>query len=147
VSRYQALLVRGALVYLVITGLLGVVFYLAPGAIATFRVTHVHLGVVGFFLSVVMGVAYWLMPRPGGIRQERLEAATFYLLHAGLLLRAVVEPLWRSGGDGVLHALVVGSALFQLGAIGVFAFAMHARVRTAEAIRRLRAPRTATTEP
>jgi hypothetical protein len=143
VSRYEALLVRAALAYLVLAGVLGVLFYLAPAASVYFRVTHVHLGVIGFFLSFVMGVAYWLMPRPGGVRQEGLEAATFYLLNGGLVLRIVAEPAWRYTGDGSLFVLVVLGGLLQLGAMLVFAFAMHGRVKTADAIRRLRSTRSA----
>lgn len=90
-SRFEALLVKAALVHLVLTGALGVAFYLAPGLVPYLRVTHVHLGVVGFFLSMVMGMAYWMMPRSGGLQQERLEATTFFLLHGGLALRAARE--------------------------------------------------------
>lgn len=54
-SRYEAWLIRSALVYLVLTGLLGLLFTVFPALTPYFRVTHVHLGVVGFFLSMVEG--------------------------------------------------------------------------------------------
>lgn len=140
-SRYEAALIRSALVYLVLTGLLGVAFFLAPVLTPYFRVTHVHLGVIGFFLAMVMGVAYWMMPRPGGIRQEGLEAATFYLLNAGLILRVVAEPWWRFSGSELAYGLSTFSGLLLFGAILVFAFAMQARVKTAAAVRRIREER------
>jgi len=127
-----------SLVYLVLTGLLGVLFFLFPSLTPYFRVTHVHLGVVGFFLSMVMGVAYWLMPRPGGLRQEGLEALTFYLLNAGLLLRLVAEPWWRYAGAGLPRGLSLGSGLLLFAAILTFAYAMQARVKTKEMILRVR---------
>ena len=137
-SRYEVLLIRAALLYLVATGLLGVLFFVYPVLTPYFRVTHVHLGLVGFFLSMVMGVAYWLMPRPKRLRQEGLEAVTFYLLNAGLLLRLVAEPWWRYTGDALPRALSVTSGLLLLAAMIVFAYAMQARVKTKEAILELR---------
>ena len=142
-SRYEYLLVKGALVYLVLTGLLGVLFFLYPPLTSYFRVTHIHLGVIGFFLSMVMGVAYWMMPRPGQLRQERLEALTFYLLNAGLVLRVSSEPWWRYTGDTLPHSLAVASGFLLFAAILVFAYAMQARVKTKEMILALRLQREA----
>jgi cbb3-type cytochrome oxidase subunit 1 len=138
VSRYQTLLIRAGLIYLLLAGALGVVFFLSPASTAYFRVTHVHLGLVGFIMSLIMGVAYWLMPRPGGLKQERLEAVTFWLLNTGLPLRVVLEPFWRMNGHEWLQAGLVLSGLLQLGAIGVFVYAMNQRVKTKEAIWALR---------
>lgn len=137
-SRFQVLLVRASLVWLLTTATLGVVFMLAPGVAGAFRTTHVHLGVIGFFLSMVMGVAFWMMPRPGGVRQVRFEAATFFLLHGGLALRVVTEPVWRSTGASGWWAAMVASGVLQLAAIVVFAVAMHARVVTVDTIKRKR---------
>lgn len=131
------LLVRFSLGYLLLTGALGVAFYLAPHLAAYARTTHIHLGVVGFFLSMVMGVAYWMMPRPGGIRQEGAEALTFYLLNTGLLLRAISEPWWRYSGDPRLRVAVVTAGVLVLAAMVVFAAAMNRRVVTAETVRRM----------
>ena len=86
-----------------------------------------------------MGVAYWLMPRPGGLRQERLEAATFYLLNAGLVLRILAEPAWRASGLEWLRGVLIASGALQVAAMLVFAVAMQARVKTKEAILALRA--------
>ncbi|MFO8150662.1 MAG: hypothetical protein R6T93_10210 [Trueperaceae bacterium] len=97
------------------------------------------MGTVGFFLSLVMGVAYWMMPRPGGIRQERLEAVTFWLLHGGLALRVVAEPAWRVTLASGWSTALLASALAQLAAMLVFALAMRARVVTADEVKRRRA--------
>lgn len=137
-SRYEVLLIRAGLVYLVLTGVLGVLFFMTPTLAVAFRTTHIHLGVLGFFLSMVMGVAYWLMPRPGGVRQERSEAWTFYLLNSGLVLRTIAEPLQRLGGPDWLGEVSIGAGVLLLSAIVVFVVAMWARVKTAEEIRRIR---------
>lgn len=138
VSRYEVLLIRAGLVYLVLTGALGVAFFAYPTLAVAFRTTHIHLGVLGFFLSMVMGVAYWLMPRPGGLRQERSEAWTFWLLNAGLLLRTLLEPWSRLGGPEWLQVGSIVAGLALLAAIVVFAVAMWSRVVTAEEIHRIR---------
>ena len=137
-SRWEVALVRAALVYLVATAVLGVAFFASPALAGYFRTTHIHLGVLGFFLSMVMGVAYWLMPRPGGLRQERAEAWTFWLLNGGLILRTVGEPWLRMGGPPWLRELTIAAGLLLLAAIVVFAVSMWARVRTAKEIQRLR---------
>lgn len=124
-------------------GLLGVLFFLFPALTPYFRVTHIHLGVIGFFLSMVMGVAYWMMPRPGGLRQEGLEAATFYLLNAGLVLRTLTEPWWRYTGNALPHGLSVLSGLLLFAAILTFTYAMQARVKTKELVLQLRRAREA----
>src|SRR5690606_30512224 len=90
VSRWQVAFLRAALLWLVATGALGLWVTLSPGLSALVRPTHAHMGTIGFFLGMVMGVAFWMLPRPGGIRQTGLEAATFLLLQAGLVLRVEI---------------------------------------------------------
>ena len=140
-SRWEANLIRAGLIYLLLTAVLGVAFFAAPVSVAAFRTTHIHLGVLGFFLSMVMGVAYWMMPRPGGLRQERAEAWTFWLLNVGLIVRTVVEPWSRLGGPDVLQPIGVGSGVLLLAAIAVFVVSMFARVKTVEEIQRIRGAR------
>jgi hypothetical protein len=141
VSRFQVALVRASLLWLVATALLGVVFQIWPGVAGLWRTTHVHMGVLGFFLSMVMGVAYWMMPRPGGLRQEGWEAVTFALLHGGLLLRVVAEPQWRRSFAPAWQGASTASGVLLLAAVLSFAIAMHARVVTADTLRRLRVRR------
>ncbi len=140
-SRYEALLIRAALAYLLLTGFLGLLFYFSPRFIAYFRVTHVHIGVLGVFLSMVMGVGYWLMPRPGGLRQEKLEALTFYLLNIGLVLRLIFEPLWNYQDYWFFKQLTVIGGFFVFAAMLSFAYAMNNRVVTAKVIQRQRLER------
>ena len=140
-SRWEANLIRAGLIYLLLTAGLGVAFFAAPISAAVFRTTHIHLGVLGFFLSMMMGVAYWMMPRPGGLRQERAEAWTFWLLNVGLIVRTVVEPWSRLGGPDVLQPIGVGAGVLLLAAISVFVVSMFARVKTVEEIQRIRGAR------
>lgn len=134
-SRYEVLLLRAAVLYLVATAAVGVLLAVRPALAPALGPTHAHLGLVGFFLSTVMGVAFWMMPRPGGIRQEGWEAACFYLLNGGMLLRAFTEPWWRLGGGPAAHDLFVISGVATLAAVVAFAWAMRRRLVTVEVVR------------
>ncbi|ADR35644.1 hypothetical protein [Oceanithermus profundus] len=140
---YEYLFVRASLVYLIYTALLGFLFYLEPGWMAYLRSSHVHAGLVGFFLNMVFGVAYWMMPRPGQLKQPGLEAATFYALNTGLVLRLVVEPFALAQRSETLQALLVLGALLQFAAVLLFAYAMQRRVVTNEMLWKLRKMREA----
>ncbi len=131
-SYFEYLFVRSSFFYLLYAALTGTAFYIWPGLIPYLKTTHVHAGLVGFFLSMVMGVAFWMMPRPGQIRQERLEALTYALLNAGLLLRLGLEPWLLFSGNHELRPLLLGSGLLQASAVAVFAYAMSQRVLTKE---------------
>lgn len=140
-SRYQIALVRAALIYLVLTGALGLLFIAAPASVAPLRVTHVHAGLLGFFLSLVMGVALWLLPRPGGARDPGAEARIFWSFHVGLALRMVVEPWARWGGPAWLQAPLMLAGVLLLAGIAAFALAAWPRLRSPGALRELRASR------
>ena len=134
-SKWQVAFLRAALGWLVATGLLGVLVSIWPGLSGPFRTTHAHMGVVGFFLAMVMGVAFWMLPRPGGIRQTNWEATTFLLLQAGLVMRVVSEPVWRTTLGRGWHVLFVTSSVLVLAAMVVFALAMSRRVVTIDTLR------------
>lgn len=140
---YEYLFVRASLVYLIYTALLGFLFYLEPGWMAYLRSSHVHAGLVGFLLNIVFGVAYWMMPRPGQLKQPGLEAATFYTLNTGLVLRLVFEPFALVQRSEALQALLVLGALLQFAAVLLFAYAMQRRVVTNEMLWKLRKMREA----
>lgn len=134
-SRWQVAFLRAALLWLVATGAVGLYVTVQPGMAGLLRPTHAHMGTVGFFLGMVMGVAFWMLPRPGGIKQGGWEAATFLLLQAGLVLRLVGEPWWRAGGGALPHALFIVSGVLVLAAMVTFASAMSKRVVTLAVIR------------
>ena len=144
-SAVQVAFVRIAVVYLVGTGALGLWFLVDPTWAWAFRTTHVHAGVLGFFLSLVMGVAFWLLPRPGGIRTPRLEAWTLVLFHGGLAVRTVFEPWLRLGSaPAVAEPLLWASGVATLAGMGLFAVSVWGRARTPEELRRARERRDAT---
>lgn len=136
-SRWQVAFLRAALLWLIATGAVGLYGTIDPAFSALFRPTHAHMGLVGFLIAMVMGVAFWMMPRPGGIRQTTLEPLTFFLLQGGLILRVIGEPWWRRGGGAAAHSLFIASGVLLLASMITFGYAMSKRVVTIEVIREL----------
>lgn len=128
-------LIHMSLFLLVLTGLAGVFMMIYPQYSGLFRVAHLHLGIMGFFLQFVMGVAFWLMPRPGGMnRQTGMATAVLVLLNTGIIMRTVFDPLWRISGGVEYQNWLVVSGVLQLAAMVLFAIAMRARVVSASEI-------------
>lgn len=146
-SRWQVAFLRCALLWLLANGALGIVVAIRPGLTGLLAPTHAHLGTIGFFLSMVMGVAYWMLPRPGGVRQPRLEAMTFLLLQAGMITRVVGEPWWRASGSEFAHVLFSVSGGLVFGAVVTFAVAMRRRIVTLDTLRAAARPRGTRTRP
>lgn len=95
--------------------------------------TALHLLTVGFITQLIFGVAYWMFPKksrdaPRG--STALAAATFALLNAGLLLRAVGEPLLAVAATSAGRWLLVASAALQMAAGVTFAVNTWPRVRS-----------------
>lgn len=146
-SKWQVAFLRCALLWLLANGALGILVAIRPGLIGLLAPTHAHLGTIGFFLSMVMGVAYWMLPRPGGLRQPRLEAITFLLLQSGMLTRVIGEPWWRATGSEFAHALFSVSGGLVFGAVITFALAMRKRIVTLDTLRAAATPRGSRTRP
>lgn len=78
---------------------------------------YFHLLMVGWVTQFILGVAIWMLPKhsqekPRGI--EALSWATYILLNAGLLVRAVSEPLAAATpGPTAWGWMLVFSALLQ----------------------------------
>lgn len=113
--------IRTAMAYLVAALLLALVLALPgsinlPDFVRFMNPAYFHLFMVGWVTQMIFGVIHWLFPiitraRPRG--NERIGWASYGLLNAGLLLRAVAEPLtglYPNSGVGWLLAV---SALLQ----------------------------------
>jgi hypothetical protein len=131
------LYVRTALAYLALALLLGVGLAAGPGAglpgwVAALGPAWVHLLVVGWLTQLIFGVAYWLFPRHSRERPYGRTApawAAFFLLNAGLLLRAVAEPAVASGAGPGWRAALLASAAAQAGGALAFVVYVWPRVR------------------
>ena len=93
---------------------------------------HVHLLLVGFMLTIVMGVATWMFPRPaqGDARyRPELAEAVYWLIAPATALRAAAEVLLAVSGAQWLGWLVAAAGLAQLAAAALFVLNMWWRVR------------------
>ncbi|MCS6843166.1 MAG: cbb3-type cytochrome c oxidase subunit I [Caldilineales bacterium] len=115
------LYVKTSLAYLVAALWLALVMALAQATTLSRLLTAVgpvyfHLFLVGWVTQLIMGIVFWMFPkysreRPRG--SERLAYATYGLLNAGLLLRAVGEPMRTVSPAALWGWLLVASALLQ----------------------------------
>ena len=129
--------VRTALAYFVAALLVGVGLTLRPlldlpTAVAALQPVYFHLLTVGWISQLIFGVVFWMFPkysaeRPRG--NERLGWATYWLLNAGLLLRAVGEPLVAVQPGGGTGWLLAAAAVLQLMAGWAFVANTWARVK------------------
>ena len=88
------------------------------------RPLHVQFGLIGWFVQLVFGVAYWILPKfSTGEKRPRAWAAgsAVVLINLGIVL-SVVGYWWGQGR-------ALGAAL-ELAAAGCFAFHAWPRVKT-----------------
>lgn len=105
----------------------------APGA---FEISaHTHLLLVGFVMTMILGVALWLFPRPDkSDRRYRpaLVELAYWLLTTGTLVRATSEFFHDSASGAWVsrsHWLIIMSSMAQIAALIIFFFTMWTRVR------------------
>lgn len=84
---------------------------------------HAHLGVVGFFVMLIVGVAYRLIPMftLTEVQNQRRAALSILLLNLGLA-GSVVTILWRSNWKPVFAAITVAG-------LAIFAWELRAMLR------------------
>jgi hypothetical protein len=129
--------VKSALIYLVLGGAVaGLALSGAgglPPALLALRPLAWHLLTVGWATQLIFGVAFWMFPHaasgpPRG--DERLAWLVFWTLNAGLLLRAVGEPVAGLRPSPVTALLLPLSATLQLAGVLVFVLLTWSRVRS-----------------
>lgn len=119
-------LVRASLVHLASGAFLGALYLIwkANGWLP-FIVTHLPVHeeqmLVGWMVQLVIGVAYWILPRPTDWNPERHRTtmwAVFVLLNAGVLVAAL-------GRDPKLPAILIFAGRV-METLAVVLFALHA---------------------
>ena len=128
--------VKSALTYLIVGAIVAALALsqalpLPPGLLAL-RPLAWHLLTVGWATQLIFGVGFWMFPHltkeaPRG--DERAGWAAFWALNAGLLLRAVGEPV-RALAPGALPPFVLqASAVLQVAAAWIFVVITWPRVK------------------
>ena len=132
--RLHQLFIKTGLLFLLLGTTLGAFLQVreAFGVGMSFKVMtiHLHLMAIGFVLMLIMGVAYWMFPRPSGetsreAARDPLAWSSYFLLVPGLLLRAVGYRLLSPAPARVMLLL---SAALQAGGIFCFVLAIWKRV-------------------
>ncbi|MCC7206760.1 MAG: cbb3-type cytochrome c oxidase subunit I [Anaerolineae bacterium] len=119
--------IKAGMVYLVVGLTMGALLLAQPvmgwsPSLHALRPVYLHFLFVGWVTQLIMGVAYWMLPkqskdRPRG--SERLGWAVFILLNAGMILRAVGEPaLALDAKSGLGWTLAVASMCLLLAGWG-----------------------------
>lgn len=129
--------IKAGLIYFVV-GLMAGVLYFArstfnlPANLSALYPVYIHLLMVGWVMQLILGVVYWMFPkyskeRPRG--SETLGWVVFWLLNAGLILRAVGEPLIALKPEWTLGWTLAVSAILQLLAAWGFVVNTWGRVK------------------
>lgn len=115
------LFIKTALVYFVAALLTGAIVAARsvfdwPPALAALSPVYFHLLMVGWITQLIFGVAHWMFPKyskemPRG--SDRLSLAVYLLLNAGLILRAVGEPMQAAQPEAGWGWLLAASAVLQ----------------------------------
>ena len=142
--------VKVSIVYLVLGAVLGAVLFvhrwfpLGPAVVAL-RASHIQFLVVGWLTQFIIGVAWWLFPplaiglRDGASlpvrrgQRQRGSESLFWMalacLNAGILLRALSEPLHDWTKLDLFSALAGMSGFLLLAAAILFVVNLWGRVR------------------
>ena len=129
--------VRTALVYFVVALALGTALLTRPlvaaaPALAAAWPGYLHMVTVGWITQLIIGVAYWLFPRPDRSRpapSDHLGWTAYVLLNGGLLLRVAIEPVATLHPATALRWLLPLAGSLQLAAAIAFALLVWPRVR------------------
>lgn len=134
------LFVKTSLLYLVATFLAGAAIAIYEAAGVPIRpvwmTIHTHIGVVGWLVNLVIGIALWMLPlnrerfpQTAGRYPAAAPMLCYLLLNVGLLDRIVAEALWSYFG-GTPAAIAFGaSGVLQVAGIIVFVAVAWRRVR------------------
>lgn len=97
-------------------------------------IIHTHLLTVGFLVNMVIGVAYWMFPRPTAVPTRDVAATVmFWSLNGGLVLRFLTEPFVDQSGGALLRLILGFSGVLQAAASIIFVAIIWRRVMSARA--------------
>lgn len=93
---------------------------------------HTHLLLVGFMIMLIMGVAYWMFPRPAKDDYRYspdLAAINYWFLTVGVILRSVSELVASANSWRGFIIIAAAGTLFQIIGGFIFAYNIWTRIR------------------
>ncbi|NUM75208.1 hypothetical protein HUU40_12670 [candidate division KSB1 bacterium] len=138
--------IRTSAVYLVLTFLAGAIFlyhnWLIGPAPRVWVIVHLHMGLVGWLVNIVIGVGLWMFPLnkdafpDGGGRYMLPLARTCYFgLNLGLAARLILEPLFSYTQNNFAGGLLALSGVPQFIAASIFLYIVWKRVSQVEGLK------------
>lgn len=133
VRRY----VKTSLFFFLAGLLLGVIILLlemmgSPGASRALITAHTHLTLFGFVIMLIMGVAYWMFPRPAkdDLRYSPSVAEiNYWLITVGTLMRSLGEISMAVSFHPAQRLIVLAGSALQLASGFIFVWNIWTRVR------------------
>jgi hypothetical protein len=141
-------LIKASILYLGLGAILGALLLVNRWVplnpkIVLLKASHVQVLLAGWLTQLIMGVAWWLFPplprHPGAelpVRQGQIQRGseplfwvTFVCLNAGVLIRAIFDPLYGWTQVHLYQALSGLSGLLLLAAVVLFVANMWRRTR------------------
>ncbi len=128
--------IKTSFVYLGLALIAGLLQAVQPlwglGSLAGIFPVYIHLLVFGWLTQLIFGVAFWMFPKfsleePRG--SDRLGWWTYGLLNAGLVLRAIAEPINSVRPEALTGWVLVLSAAIQFSAGLTFVINTWGRVK------------------
>ncbi|MBI5816013.1 MAG: cbb3-type cytochrome c oxidase subunit I [Nitrospinae bacterium] len=93
---------------------------------------HTHLTLFGFVIMLIMGVAYWMFPRPAreDLRYSpRIAEINYWLITIGTAMRAAGELSMAVWPSGHFWAPVAAGGALQIGSGVLFCWNIWSRIR------------------
>jgi cbb3-type cytochrome oxidase subunit 1 len=114
---YVRAFIKASLTWLALGVTLGVAMAAHP-AWTIYRLTHVHMLLLGFVTMMIYGVAYHVIPRFAGFPLHSRRAAVWHwwIANAGLALMAIGFALRARAIPWATHVLACGGLLAATGA-------------------------------
>ncbi|MDZ7289447.1 MAG: hypothetical protein ONB44_21925 [candidate division KSB1 bacterium] len=138
--------IRTSAIYLVLTFLAGAIFlyynWLFGPLPRPWVVIHLHAGLVGWLVNIVIGVGLWMFPlnkeafpESGGRYTLLLARLCYFGLNLGLPVRLISELIFSYTHNRLLGALMVLSGIPQFVAVAIFLYIVWKRVRLIEGLK------------
>jgi heme/copper-type cytochrome/quinol oxidase subunit 1 len=93
---------------------------------------HTHVILVGFVMTMILGVALWLFPRPeksDARYRPALAELSYWLLTGGTAIRFIAELTRGVNASQWLRWIIVAASASQILALAVFFYTMWSRIR------------------
>lgn len=138
--------IRTSALYLVVTFIAGAILlyhnWLLGPVPRVWTSVHLHLGLVGWLVNIVIGVGLWMFPLNKAVFPDSsgrytlpLARLCYFGLNLGLVTRLITEPIFWYSQNRLIGGLMALSAIPQVMAVLIFLYIVWIRVRLVEGLK------------